>query len=104
MSRTSPLEGAQEMQQLLISYAKQETVEPLKRLGRYLGLGFGGSILMFLGCFFVGLASLRLLQSIDAFGGSSWMSMLPYLITIVVLGVAIALIYLSLSNAKKKIA
>ena len=103
MSKTNPLEGAQEMQQLLVSYAKQETLEPLKQLGRYLGLGIAGSLLMFLGVFFGGLATLRLLQSLDVFGGSAWMSTLPYLASVAVLGLAIVLIYMSLSRAKKKV-
>lgn len=103
MSKTNPLEGAQEMQQLLVSYAKQETVEPLKQLGRYLGLGIAGSLLMFLGVFFGGLATLRLMQSIEVFSGSSWASTLPYLVSVAVLLLAIVLIYMSLSRAKKKV-
>lgn len=103
MSKTNPLEGAQEMQHMLVGYAKQETLEPLKQLGRYLGLGFAGSLLMFLGVFFAGLGTLRLLQSFETFGGSSWMSTLPYLVAIVVLLLAMVLIYMSLSRAKKKV-
>jgi hypothetical protein len=99
----NPLEGAQEMQQMLVTYAKQETLQPLKQLGRYLGLGIAGSLLMFLGVFFVGLATLRLLQSLDTFGGAAWMSTLPYLASIGVLLLAIVLIYGSLSRAKKKV-
>ena len=103
MARPNPVEGAQEVQQLLIDYAKQETIEPLKTLGRYLGLGIAGALVIFLGVFFVGLATLRLLQSLDAFEGGSWMSTLPYVVTIAVLGLAIALIYLSLSRARRKV-
>ncbi len=103
MSKSNPLEGAQEMQQMLVGYAKQETLEPLKQLGRYLGLGVAGSVLMFIGVFFAGLGTLRLLQSLDTFGGSSWMSTLPYLVSIVVLLAAIGLISMSLSRAKKKV-
>ncbi|MEM9562216.1 MAG: phage holin family protein [Actinomycetota bacterium] len=103
MARPNPVEGAQEVQRMLIDYAKQETIEPLKHLGRYLGLGIAGAILMFMGVFFVGLATLRLLQSLDAFEGGSWMSTLPYLVAIVVLVVAIGLIYLSLSRARRKV-
>lgn len=102
MSTSNPLEDAQEIQQMLVSYAKQETILPLKQLGRYLGLGLAGSIVMFLGAFFVALATLRLLQSLDAFAGGSWMSSLPYVATIALLLLAIALIYLSLSRAKRK--
>ncbi|MGI9594937.1 MAG: hypothetical protein ACR2QK_02180 [Acidimicrobiales bacterium] len=103
MSKTNPLDGAQEMQEMLVSYAKQETLEPLKQLGRYLGLGIAGSLVMFLGVFFVGLATLRLLQSFDVFAGASWMSTLPYLASIAVLVLAIVLIYASLSRAKRKV-
>ena len=103
MARPNPVEGAQEMQRLLVDYAKQETVEPLKTLGRYLGLGIAGAIVMFMGVFFIGLATLRLLQSLDTFEGGSWMSTLPYLVAIVVLGLAIVFIYLSLSRARRKV-
>ncbi len=103
MAKPSPLEGAQEIQSLLVDYAKQETLEPLKTLGRYLGFGIAGSLLMFMGVFFVGLATLRLTQSLDVFEGASWMSSLPYVIAIAVLVVAIAIIFASLSRAKRKV-
>ena len=103
MARPNPVEGAQEVQKLLVDYAKQETIEPLKTLGRYLGLGIAGAILVFMGVFFVGLATLRLLQSLDTFEGGSWMSTLPYLVAIVVLLAAIGLIYGSLSRARRKV-
>lgn len=88
---------------MLVSYAKQETVEPLKHLGRYLGLGLAGSVLMFMGTFFVGLGVLRLTQSIEVFAGGSWASTLPYVITIAVLVLFIALIFLALNRAKRKL-
>lgn len=88
---------------MLVDYAKQETVEPLKSLGRYIGFGIAGALLMFLGVFFSGLATLRLLQSLDTFEGASWMSTVPYVATIAVLAIAIILIYLSMSRAKKKV-
>lgn len=103
MANPNPLDGAQEIQELLVSYAKQETVEPLKQLGRYLGFGLAGSLLMFLSAFFVGLGTLRLTQTVETFSGSSWASTLPYLITIAVLLVFIGLILLALNRAQKKI-
>lgn len=103
MAKPNPLEGAQEMQQLLTQYAKQETMEPLKQLGRYLGFGVAGALLMFLGVSFVGLATLRLLQTFDGFSGASWASLVPYLLSIAVLVVALALIFMSLSRAKRKV-
>lgn len=103
MARPNPVEGAQEIQRLLVDYAKQETVEPLKTLGRYLKFGIPGALFMFMGVFFIGLATLRLFQSLDPFEGGSWMSTLPYLITIVVLVAAIGLLYRSMTRATRKV-
>ena len=55
-------ETAKELQQLVVDYAKQETVDPLKNLGQYLGAGVGGSVLIGMGISFLLLAVLRLLQ------------------------------------------
>jgi hypothetical protein len=98
--KPNPFEGAQEIQQLLVDYAKQETITPLRSLGRYLGYGLGGSLLVFAGAFFLALGVLRLLQSLSPFDGASWASTLPYLITIGVLGVLIGLIYGALRRAR----
>lgn len=103
MAKSNPLEGAQEIQQMLVDYAKQETVEPLKSLGKYLGLGIAGSVLVFLGAFFVGLGALRFAQSFEFFGGASWASSLPYLLSILVLAVFLVLINSALSRAKRKV-
>lgn len=104
MANANPIEGAQEVQQLLVSYAKQETVEPLKTLGRYVGFGVAGAALIGLGTFFIGLGVLRLTQSIDGLTGASWASTVPYAITLAVLVLFIALIFLALRRAKRKIA
>jgi hypothetical protein len=79
----------QELWALLTAYAKQETVDPLRSLGRYLGFGLGGAVLMTLGLFFLALSALRALQTEtgDVFTGA-W-SAAPYAIVAVVL-VAIA--------------
>ncbi|MCP3988696.1 MAG: hypothetical protein GY724_06470 [Actinomycetia bacterium] len=103
MASPNPLEGAQEIQQMVISYAKQETIDPLKTLGRYLGFGLGGSLAMFVGTFFLGLGVLRLMQSFEVFSGSSWASSLPYVIAIATLVLIMAMMGLSLSRAKKKV-
>lgn len=103
MTSPNPLEGAQEIQQLVVGYAKQETVEPLKSLGRYLGFGIAGSLLVFLGAFFWGLGLLRLMQSFEVFSGSSWASSLPYVIAIAGLLLILALIYSAMSRARRKV-
>ncbi len=103
MAKSSPLEGAQQIQEMLVTYAKQETVEPLKTLGRYLGFGVAGSLLMGLGVLFAGLATLRLTQTFSLFSGSSWASMGPYALALAVLLLSMVLIYLAMSRAKKKV-
>ncbi len=103
MASPNPLEGAQEIQEMVVSYAKQETIDPLKTLGRYLAFGLAGSLAMFLGSLFLGLGVLRLMQSFEVFSGSSLASLLPYTITIAALVLIMALMGMSLSRAKKKV-
>jgi hypothetical protein len=61
--------GAQvgELKDLVVGYAKQETVDPLKTLGRFLGFGFAGSMMLGAGLLLLLLALLRGLQQIEIF-------------------------------------
>lgn len=104
MAKANPLDEAKELQQMLVTYAKQETVEPLKTLGGYLGKGIAGAILMFLGIMFLGFGTLRFFQTeVDSFSGGGWGSLAPYGITLLVLGLMIVLLVLSLMRAKKAV-
>ena len=105
MAKANPLEGAQEIQQMLVAYAKQETVEPLKSLGKYLAWGIAGALMIFLGGIFLGLGVLRLVQSEtgDTFAGGSFMSVLPYVITLAALLLIIAFILVLMNRARKRI-
>ena len=71
-----------ELINIIISYVKSQTLVPLKRLGRYLGLGIVGSLFMTNGAIFVSLGILRYLQTLDVFDSS--LSFLPYVILAVV--------------------
>jgi len=55
-------EVVNDLWQLTRDYAKQETVDPLKSLGRFLSRGIGGAALLALGVLFGSLAVLRGLQ------------------------------------------
>lgn len=80
---------AAELWDLVRAYARQETVEPLKGLGRFVAFGVAGSLLLGTGVILLVLGGLRALQTEtgDAFDGN--MSWAPYLIALVVsLGVA----------------
>ena len=80
-----------ELKDMTVSYAKQETIDPLKSIGRFVGFGVGGSFVLGVGLCLLGLAALRALQTEtgDTFEGNwSWA---PYLITTVALLVFAAL-------------
>jgi hypothetical protein len=69
-----------ELRDLVVTYVKQETVVPLKQLGRYAGFGIGGALVLGLGVALLGVGGLRALQTEtgDTFAGDwSWA---PYLI------------------------
>ena len=83
-------ETVQDLWVLLKAYAAQETLDPLKLLGRYLGWGVGGAALMALGLFFLGLSLLRVLQTQTGSTFSGGWSWVPYLITAVALALVIA--------------
>jgi hypothetical protein len=51
-----------ELWELVVAYAKQETVDPLKTLGRFLGFGVAGSVLLALGGVLISIGIVRLLQ------------------------------------------
>jgi hypothetical protein len=72
-----------ELKGLVVGYAKQETIDPLKTLGRYLGFGLAGSLMIGTGLSMLLLALLRGLQQIATFEDPSW-NWAPYLITGVV--------------------
>jgi hypothetical protein len=82
----------QELWDLVVLYAKQETLAPLQQIGRYLGFGIGGAILIANGVLFLALGLLRAMQEVfDAQPGGEHaddaVSVLPYVITIVAVAV-----------------
>jgi hypothetical protein len=87
-----------ELKDLVVGYAKQETVDPLRTLGRYLGFGFAGSVVLGTGLLLILLALLRGLQQVGIFndeaafegGRFSWA---PYAITALA-GTFIAVVFL----------
>jgi hypothetical protein len=73
---------ATELWELSIAYARQETIDPLKGLGRFLGFGVGGAILLGLGTILLGLAGLRALQTETDTMFTGNLSWIPYLIVV----------------------
>ena len=54
---------ARSLWQLVLGYVKQETIDPVKSLGRYVGYGLAGSLAVGLASILLLLGGLRLLQS-----------------------------------------
>jgi hypothetical protein len=82
-----------ELKDLVVAYLKQETVVPLKQLGRYLAFGVAGSLLMGTGVILWSLGLLRLLQTQT--GGTfdgDW-SWVPYLIVFAALVIGAAIVW-----------
>lgn len=72
-----------ELWQLVVTYAKQETIVPIKGLGRFVAFGVAGSLLLALGLLLWVLAALRALQTETGSTFTGNLSWLPYVITLV---------------------
>lgn len=82
-----------ELRDLVVTYVKQETIVPLRQLGRYIGFGIAGALLLGLGVVLLGVGGLRALQTEtgETFTGDwSWA---PYLIVFVALLLGAAIVW-----------
>lgn len=69
-------------------YVRQETVEPLRSLGRYLLFGTAGSLLVGVGTVLLALGALRGLQTWGALNGRwSWVPYLAAAVPLALVGV-----------------
>lgn len=84
----SPAALASELKELVVRYAKQETIDPLKRLLRTVAFGMLGALLTGVGVVFLAVGVLRALQTeaVSTFQGS--LSWVPYLIVFLLLAIA----------------
>jgi hypothetical protein len=87
VAEKSPQQTIQELRDLIVAYFKQETLEPLKGLGRYVGFGLLGAVLLGSGVFFLAMAGLRAMQTETTTFHGNW-SWAPYAIVLAVLAVA----------------
>jgi hypothetical protein len=92
-------EIASELFELTKTYARQETVDPLKGVGRYLAFGVAGALVLGVGVILLMLAGLRALQTETGSTFTGNWSWVPYLIVLVV---AAGLVALAISRISKK--
>ncbi len=69
-----------ELWELVIAYVRQETVEPLKGLLRYVAFGVAGSIVLVMGLAVMVLGVLRLVQAKTGTAFTGHLSWVPYCI------------------------
>lgn len=89
-----------ELWELVRAYAKQETVDPLKQLWRFVAFGTAAAIVGGVGVILVLLAVLRALQTetgVHLTGSLSWV---PYLATLAVALIMAALSGLAITRKK----
>ena len=90
-----------ELADMIVRYAKQETIEPIRDLRQYLGFGLAGSILLCIGIPLLLLGELRAIQ-VETFphlsGNLSWV---PYSIVFLT-GAAIIAVLASRIGAVKR--
>jgi hypothetical protein len=79
-SDTSPAETFTELKTMLTDYARQETVGPLKLLGKWVAFGVGGAVFVAIGLAYFAFGFLRWAQTLDVFSGDT-RNFWPYLIT-----------------------
>jgi len=91
---------ASELWELSTAYARQETIDPLKGLGRFLAFGVSGAVALGVGLVLLLLAGLRALQTETGSTFTGNLSWAPYLIAVLVGAALIALAVLRISKRK----
>lgn len=103
VERTGRLPGdVAEIKDLVVAYAKQETVAPVKALGRFVGFGVAGSMLLAVGLLLLVLAILRVLQTETGAVFAGRLSFVPYLATVGACGVVLALAVRAIGAARRR--
>lgn len=71
---------------LVVAYAKQETLEPIKALGRFVAFGVAGAMLLAVGGAIATLAAVRIIQAEAAPHLNGDLTWVPYIGGILVAG------------------
>jgi hypothetical protein len=75
---------AQDLWQLVVGYAKQETLDPIKGLGRFVGFGLAGALVGSVGLVLLLIGGLRLLQTETGSAFAGRRTWIPYVIVVIV--------------------
>ena len=91
---------------LTVAYFKQETVDPIKALGRFIALGIAGGLMLAIGGGLLALAAIRCIQAEGGQHLSGSLTFIPYFGGVVVAGVGAgwAVFRISRSSGRRLIA
>ena len=98
----NPQQTIRELKELVIAYAKQETIDPLKGMARFVGFGLAGALLMGTGVGFLAMAALRGMQSNRGWAVNGNWSWVPYVAVVVALVLLAALIWFTKAKMTRK--
>ena len=96
-SADNPKVKLAELYDLVVNYARQQTIDPIRGIGRWLIFGLIAAVLMSIGLVLGMLGVLRLIQ-ITAIGESNGWSWMGYFITIIA---CIAVCWLAVSRIRR---
>src|SRR5580698_11592914 len=90
--------------QLTVDYVKQETIDPLRGIGRFLSMGIAGAFFLAFGIFLILIGILRLLQTETGTALTGNWSWVPYAVVLVlaVLVVAVAVWRITAGPAQER--
>jgi hypothetical protein len=106
-SASGGVDAMRDAARLTVDYVKQETLDPLRSLGRQIALGAAGAITMGLGLVLLMLGALRGIQTLfgandptgrPMSGNNTW---IPYLLAVLVCVVVLALIGLGFRSTSR---
>jgi NO-binding membrane sensor protein with MHYT domain len=92
-----------DIRDLTVAYAKQETVEPLRLVGRYVGLGVAGSVTIGLGIILLTMAGMRALQVETGTALTGNWSWVPYFAAVVLLALLTLVTVQAISRRPKRL-
>lgn len=87
---------------MVVEYVKQETLDPLKGLARFVGLGLASMVVTGIGIVLLLLGGIRLLQDEAGAAFDGHLKFLPYLFALIVCAVVAAGALRATSGASRK--